>query len=351
VKILIVGEWVWPHYEKAFALGLRACNVDVNSFSTSRYFLGYFGLFQKLIPFPGKALISLNNAVLKIAKEQNPDIVLFWRPTHILPKTLKALDKFKIASVSYNNDDPFGPRVHGNVPWHHHLLWFWYIRCLSHFKYNLFYRKINCTEAMAFGAKHAAVLLPYFMPWQDRPVSLSAIEKQRYSTEVVFVGHYEPDGREDSIRALVRSGIKFKLWGGRYWNHKVLGDIYDCLSPISLVEGAEYTKAICGADVCLCFLSKMNRDTYTRRCFEIPACGKVMLAERTDDLLSFFKEDEEACFFSTNDELVQKAKWLIRNPEIRNRIAQAGLRRVWLDGHDVDNRAKYFLSLIQRNRD
>jgi spore maturation protein CgeB len=69
-----------------------------------------------------------------------------------------------------------------------------------------------------------------------------------------------------------------------------------------------------------------------------------MLAERTDDLLQLFKEDEEAVYFSSADELVQKVKWLLENPEMRRRIADAGLRRVWADHHDVTNRAHQFLA-------
>ena len=71
-----------------------------------------------------------------------------------------------------------------------------------------------------------------------------------------------------------------------------------------------------------------------------------MLAERTDDLIQFFKEDEEACFFSSPEELVSKAQWLISNPVIRERIAQSGLRRVWADGHDVESRASDFLAMV-----
>jgi hypothetical protein len=186
----------------------------------------------------------------------------------------------------------------------------------------------------------------WFVPQIHKPVQICTTEHERFITDVVFIGHYEPDGREDSIRALVTAGIRVKLWGGHYWSRKVLGDLYDSLSPIVPAEGEDYAKALCGAKVCLCFLSKLNRDTYTRRCFEIPACGKVMLAERTDDLMQFFKEDEEACFFSSPEELVRKAQWLINNPDIRERIARAGLRRVWADGHDVVSRAKYFLSVV-----
>jgi glycosyltransferase involved in cell wall biosynthesis len=198
---------------------------------------------------------------------------------------------------------------------------------------------------------HAQIMLPYFMPWQNRPISLSSNDTQQFSTEVVFVGHYEPDGREQSIRALVDAGIRVKLWGGHYWSRKVLGDLYPKLAPIVPAEGDDYAKALCGAKICLCFLSKLNRDTYTRRCFEIPACGRVMLAQRTDDLLNMFKEDEEACFFSSNEELVAKAKWLLANPDIRERIAQAGLRRVWADGHDVNSRARQFLEVINQRQD
>lgn len=346
MKILIVGACAWPQYEDAFARGLREVECEVSLLSTTKFFSGLWGRIQQKIPLPSFALLRLNHAVIDTVKDKQPDLVLFWRTTHILPKTIRQLTSMGVRTASYNNDDPFGPKMHGNVPWHHHFLWYWYIKCLPLFECNFFYRKINCVEAKGVGAVHAEVLLPYFIPWKDYPVQLNEAERQQFKTDVVFVGHYEPDGRENNIRALVEADINVKLWGGPYWSRVVLGDIYDSLSPIILAEGESYGKALCGAKVCLCFLSKLNRDTYTRRCFEIPAFGKVMLAERTDDLMRLFKEDEEACFFSSPEELVRKAHWLINNPDICELIAQAGLRRVWADGHDVASRAKYFLSKV-----
>jgi spore maturation protein CgeB len=343
---MIVGDWAYPQYEDAFARGLDACSIEICALSTLYCFQGFWGRLQRSLPAPGPALHALNAAVISEVKKQMPDLILFWRPTHIKPQTLQFIANMGIKTVSYNNDDPFGPIVHGNVPWHHHFLWSRYLKCLPWFDYNFFYRKINCIEAKVAGAKHAAVLLPYFMPWRDRAMQLSIEDHQRYDTDVVFVGHYESDGREKSIRALITAGIRVKIWGGHYWSRAVLGDIYDRLSPIVQAEGSEYAKALSGAKVCLCFLSSLNRDTYTRRCFEIPACGKVMLAERTDDLMQFFKEDEEACFFSSTDELIVKARWLIENPDIRSRIAQAGLRRVWESGHDVTSRAREFIKSV-----
>jgi hypothetical protein len=344
---MIVGAWRWPQYEDAFAKGLEAAGVTALRFSTMNFFRGWAGRAQLAWPMPGPSLLRLNRSLIRAIQNHAPDTVLFWRPTHVLPSSVAAIKSQGIRTLSYNNDDPFGHRIHNKAPWSHLMLWHWYLRCLPIFDRNYFYRRANCGEAIATGATHAEVMLPYFMPWQDRPVALSPKEVHRFSTEAVFVGHYEPDGREQSIHALVHAGITVKIWSGHSWNRTVLADLYPKMSPISPALGEDYAKALCGAKVCLCFLSKLNRDTYTRRCFEIPACGRAMLAERTDDLLNMFKEDEEACFFSSNEELVAKAKWLLANPDIRERIAQAGLRRVWADGHDVNSRARTFVDALK----
>lgn len=350
MKIMIVGGWKWYQYETAFAKALELNNVTVYKFCTSNFFSGFWGRVQLTFPLIfGPALSHLNSELLRDAKKERPDWILFWRVTHVLPKTVERLRAMGIRTASYNNDDPFGPSVHGNTPWHHHLLWFWYLRCLSKIDKNFFYRKINCHEAVELGASHASLMMPYFIPWRDRPVELNQAELLRFASDVVFIGHYEPDGRELKIRALMNSRIQVKIYGGVYWSREVLGDLYDRLKPIQPVEGEDYIKALCGAKICLAFLSKLNRDTYTRRCFEIPACGGLMLAERTKDLTTMFIEDKEACFFSTDEELVDKVRWLLANPSIRERIATAGMNRVWKDGHDVNSRAKKFLSELISN--
>lgn len=347
MKILIVGNWGWPQNEEAFAGGLQELGHEVIKFSVSEYFSGFFGKYQNALPVPGPALLRLNHELSALLQAKSPKIMLAWRCTHVLPSTIDWANALGVVTISYNNDDPFGPKVHGNVPWHHHFLWHWYLKSLRHFRFNFFYRSKNVEEAKRFGARHADILMPYFIPWKNRPVSLTQSEVSRFGCDITFVGHYEPDGREAYLRAVVNTGLNVKLYGGGYWTRKVLGDLYDFFAPIMPAEGNDYASALCGAKVCLAFLSKLNRDTYTRRCFEIPAHGRVMLAERTDDLLRLFKEDKEACFFSSQEELVKKARWLVENPDIREKIAQAGLRRVWADGHDVKSRAQKFISVVE----
>ena len=115
-----------------------------------------------------------------------------------------------------------------------------------------------------------------------------------FEAEAVFVGHYEPDDRVACLQALVDAGVRVKLFGGTTWTPQVLGPLAQYFGKVEAVLGLEYAKALCGAQMCLCFISKLNRDTYTTRCFEIPACGRLMLSERTADLPRLFQEDQEA---------------------------------------------------------
>ena len=101
-----------------------------------------------------------------------------------------------------------------------------------------------------------------------------------------------------------------------------------------------------GARMCLAFLSKLNRDVYTYRCLEIPACGRLLLSERTPDLLRRFKDGEEAVFFSGRDEMVERATWLRDHPGERRRIAEAGRRRLQADQHSVIDRMETIVSMI-----
>jgi spore maturation protein CgeB len=347
MKILLVGNWTWPQYEKSFSEGLSQLGLEIIAYPLGEKFKGVLGRIEHTLPFPGPSLLDLNKQLISQTHIFKPDIVFFWRPTHILPTTIDKINKSGIYTVSYNNDDPFGPSNQSNLPWHHNWLWYWYKKCLPNFNFNYFYRAINCKEALNFGAKHADILMPYFHPDNDRPITLDDDDWKRFGTEIVFVGHYEDDGRDKKIEALIKSGFSVKIWGDIEWNKKIRFIGRSTLNAVTPVRGVEYAKALCGADICLCFLSKINRDVYTRRCFEIPACGRLLLAERTYELQTLFKEDEEACFFSSEEELTNKVCWLLENPTIRNKIAESGQKRVWKDGHDIYSRTKLFFEKLK----
>lgn len=350
MRILIAGNWMWQQYEQSFADALTSLDCDVSSFSFQNYFCGVGGYYQSVLPVPGPALLRLNRALLDKATAACPDVLFIWRGTHVLPQTIQSLQERGIYVVSYNNDDPFAPMSGVKTSLHLRFLWYWHIKMMRYADLVLVYRPINVAEAQTAGAKNVRVFPPYFIPKINRPVALTNEERRQYGCDVVFVGHYEPDGRERSLKALVDAGLSVKLYGGGYWSREILGDYANYFGKVRPIRGLDYSKAICGAKLCLAFLSKQNRDTYTRRCFEIPASGRLLLCERTEDLKKMFVEDKEAVFFSSDKELVQKAKWLIDSPETVQMIADAGQKRVWADGGDVLSRARQFLSIINEAR-
>lgn len=337
--------------EPAFAEALSKNGHEVVPFAFKDFFIGKLGHYQSALPIPGPALIKLNHSLLKKVATSRPDLVLVWNGTHILPQTLAAIKKVGVLLASYNNDDPFGHLIKASVRWHHRYLWRWYLICLKYYDVNFVYRTLNLKEAISFGARNVHVLKPYFIPDKDRPFEMPDADRGGGGCDVVFIGHYEPDGREEYLRALVAAGVHVRLYGGKYWTREVLGDMADYFGDISPVYDKEYVKALCWAKICLSFLSKMNRDTYTRRCFEIPACGRLLLCERTDDMKEMLTEGEEAVYFSSAEELVEKVHWLLRNPLEIERIAEAGQRRVWADGHDVVSRAQQFMELVATKGD
>jgi spore maturation protein CgeB len=74
-------------------------------------------------------------------------------------------------------------------------------------------------------------------------------------------------------------------------------------------------------------LRKVCPDQHTTRTFEIPACGSMLLADRTEEHRDFFEEGQEAEFFDSIDEMIDKLKFYTRNESARKRVADGGYQR------------------------
>lgn len=351
MHIMIAGHWRWPQYETAFARGLENAGVRVSRFSFAEFTSGLTGRIQQSLPIVGPMVCAAEREIVRVALRERPDYVLFWRPTHPLRSTLESLRRAGIGTVSYNNDDPFSEHLQSLPSLRMRHAWRLYEKALPYFDRNYFYRQINVVEGLARGARHGALLLPYFLPWQDRPLDLSSEDQQRLGSDICFIGHFEDDGRDTDLLELAQLGYRVRVWGDDSWQKSKLVASLPRFAPIVPALGEDYTRALCAAKICLCYMSKLNRDGYTRRCFEIPATGSVMLAERTSELTALFREDEEACFFSSRTELIRKIERLLADPAYRARLARAGMQRVWQDGHDVTSRARQFAAQLETGRE
>ncbi len=85
-----------------------------------------------------------------------------------------------------------------------------------------------------------------------------------------------------------------------------------------------YREGIWKSKINLSFLTHSNQDEFAHKSFEIAACEGFLLAERSEGHLQRFIEDEEAVFFSTIEECVEKIRRYLPDEAARSRIAAAG---------------------------
>jgi hypothetical protein len=172
----------------------------------------------------------------------------------------------------------------------------------------------------------------------------------RWNCVAGFVGGWDPR-RERHLHATAAAKIDLKIWGG-YWDflrdgkwtlrrYLVLRQLAGTRERARIhrdellarawqgneIYADDYARALTGARVGLGFLRTVWPDQHTTRTFEIPACGSMLLADRTAEHQEFFAEGSEADFFSSEAEFLDKVKFYHDNESIRARVAQAGYRR------------------------
>jgi hypothetical protein len=357
MKFLVVGAWQWSWYHQAFSDALAILGHEVRPFGWAELFLDGLQVEQGARPKSlwtrlqdrviwGPLVSRLNDHLVDEALAFRPDVVFVYNGTHVRPSTLNQIKQGvpSLKLVQYCNDNPFSKRAD-------RLLWRHLKRGLPIYDIHFVYRQANFDDVRRHGGREVHLLRSYYVAETDFRVAVDESDGAFHS-DVLFAGHYEPDARIDCLEGVARLGVNFKLFGGTWY---LAGQRLDARSPLRpfmpvrpLVR-ADYRKAISGTKIALCFLSKLNGDTYTRRSFEIPAMRSFMLSEYTDDLASMFREGEEAEFFRSKEELLDKIKYYLKHDAKRQAVADAGHRRLLRDGHDVVSRARDFVSVIERS--
>ena len=269
-------------------------------------------------------------------KLERPDVTLLYQGHYFDNDTLEQVRPYTFLT-GYHNDDPFGSR---KTLLRYRLL----LHFCSHYHGFHVYRDCNVSEALAYGIPRVAVLKPYYLPWLDYPRDFGQADRKRWGCDVAFAGHVENDLRVECMTKAASNGIKLRLYGEElHWKKALPPGVYDSIKPILHVTGDDYRKALCGAKIAASFFSKWNRDKYTRRSFEIPACRVFMLSERTEVMQEMFEEGKEAEYFSSVEEFMDKLKFYLRNEDKRERIAEDGFHRVTTSGQDIYSRMKQWL--------
>lgn len=277
-----------------------------------------------------------NKKIKKAIAKSEYDVVWIEKGNTIKPSVLRAIKKKmpKAVLVSCSEDDMYASH---NRSWH-------YTKGLSLYDVVFTTKKYNCTELKKIGAREVVLFLDAYDEEVHRPMKLTAEERMRYGSEVGFIGTHEED-RAKQVYALAMKGIEVVVWGNGW--EKWRGKHNKMVIKNTPLYGEEYVKAINATNINLCFLRKINRDEVTSRSVEIPACGGFMLAERTERHQEIFKEDKEAVFFGTPEELYEKVKYYILHTGAREEIARAGRTRCEQSGYTHRAQLTHMLAQVK----
>ena len=341
MRVLLAGAQQYPMYAPAWAIGLRELGVEVSVWDwTKSLGTGLLGRLERRYLI-GPGIARVKKELLRRATDSAAEVVLLYALTAIDAPTVQEMARQHWVA-GYHNDDPFG--AHGDEPG----LRAWK-RALPHFHSHHVFRHKNVAEYRGCGVQRVKELRHFFLPWLHRPTLLGESEKERYGSEIVFVGHAEADARMGYLAALVAAELPVRVHGGsKLWRRHLPHSLRRALAPISPVYEQHYVKTIVGAKICLAFFSRANRDNYTTRVFEIPAMGGFLMCERTPLMQELYREDVEAVMFSSEDELVRKCRWYLQHDRERQQVASAGRRRCLEDGHDAVSRMRQWQRDTQR---
>lgn len=331
----------WQRCQTLKELGHEVAELCQNgsSLSPAGRFLKYWKHYPGEI-YEKKSLKQFNEQFTQLALETKPELVWVDKALTLLPETLAEV-KQKLPYcifVSYQDDDPFGLRTWQLSMWKH------FIEAIPLYDLHFVKKEIDLIEFREHGAKDVEIFLLGFYPAIFHPVPTEEISP-KFRNDVIFVGT-AIDHRVKTISDLLqKKKIPVHVYGDQ-WNKMAAYYLNSSFFHPS-IRNEEYVSAICGAKICLGFVSSLNRDQFNGRTFEIPACQGFFLAERTPKHLEFYEEGKEAEFFSTVEECADKIHFYSKNESQRIKVARAGYRRAVDSDYSYHRRLKDALMRIK----
>ena len=287
----------------------------------------------------GPAVNRLNRDILKLAEREKPDILWADKVLWMQRMTLERLRAMGIVTLSYMMDNPFGTRQDPG--------WRLYVKNIEHYDLNVVPREKSVADYIAKGSKNVIKIQFAYEPTIHYPPSAGWSDKDR-DRAVSFIGTPYDHRAEFLTRLWKEFGFPVSVSGGLVWK-SALG----CEASAAIYRGNgelygdEYREGIWKSRINLSFITHSNQDEFAHKSFEIAGAGGFLLAERSAGHLQYFKEGEEAVFFSTIEECAEQIRRYLPDEDARKRIAAAGYERAVRGGYHNDRQMGLVVERVQ----
>jgi spore maturation protein CgeB len=341
MKILLVGTFLKGYLDASYERHLKACGCNVFRLDTAAIikdstwqFFSKHSFSRRLFKRKWEELI--NKKLMKDFQDINPDLIIVFKGYYLWPSTIKKISAAKKSlTFCFNGDDPFNLASSGAS--NNNIL-----NTIPYYDCYLIWTRSLIEPLLKAGAKRAEYLPFGFDPLLYSPLELSSQEKQKYNSDIVFIGNWD-DERERWLKGL--KDFDLAIWGEGYWGKRCQDKELRLKWQRRAMYEQDMLRVLAGAKISLNILRKQNKGNYNMRTFEAPACGAFVLAERSHEAVEFFADNKEAAYFSTPEELKEKARYYLNHEDERLWIAKAGYERCICSGYSYFERAKKILSI------
>ena len=337
--IVIAGGSLFGSSTEGLAHGFRQLGWNVDEVDMRDHFVHGSTLTLRLA---GRALrhlfaASYNKAVLNAIDMAQPRAFLTCKGSYLHSATLKEIRRRGVITVNYY------PDVHFN-----------YVGLdFSTFKhYDLFFTtksfQVEYLQAL-LGSSRVHFLHHGYSSIVHRP-RLAEIREDNYMTDVLYVGNYSPY-KKFWLAAIAQQlpDVKLMIVGNR-WTRAASHFAPQATVSMSHVLGDRYARLLQSARINIAVHMGPTgpgdwEDLVSTRTFEIPACRGFMLHIDNDEVRGLFKPGQEIDVFSTPEELCEKIRAYLRQPESRAAMIDRAFARC-VPNYSYDARAGVIAAAI-----
>lgn len=341
MKLLLSGNFNRGSNDTFFLKAFAEIGLEVDFFNEQYVYdksLDFFSLKNSYVRkilnriFWSILAYKVQSEFISKVEEFKPEKVLILKGYYIKPKTLMNVKRRGIHLSCFNPDNPFNT-------WHRGISNFWIKKSISIYDIYFIWGKFLIEKLYEAGAKKV-----FYLPFAFDPDFLSPRERSsNLKAEVAFVGSWDEE-RENWINGIL--DFDLKIWGNSW--EKASKRVKEKWQKKEAI-GEDFAAVCSSSLIMLNFIRKQNGNSHNMRTFEIPACGGLMLSNRTIEQAEFFREGIEADYFSSLEELRRKIGFYIKNQEKVKEIQKNAFKAA--KKHSFKERARYIFNLIQWKKD
>jgi len=267
----------------------------------------------------GRQRAWVNARVLAEVARLRPTLFLCVKGLQFTPETLQGIAAGGTITAGYWIDDPL---QHERS-----------VALASHYQHYFTNDEASVPKYRALGFGHV-----HHLPSSADPEMFFPLPQARPVADVIFVGT-RTDYRESILAQL--TDLDLRVYGPG-WKRSTLPQHLSFGPAFGAKTNWVYNHARVNLNIHGWFGqgSAMNL-----RCFEVPAAGAFLLTDWVAEIDTAYREGEHLACYRSVDELRDKLRFYLAQPEARARIAAAG-REHFLAHHSYEARARELLARI-----